>query len=299
MSISIKNLIRALRLPFVSVSVLPFIFGSLHALPNFFLPTLFLGLLAAICTHLSANLINDYADSKAGTDWKDRRFFKFFGGSKLIQEGVLAESFYLNLAISFAAFAFICVIGLALMLKSIVIVIYYLIILFLGWAYSQKPWQFCYRRLGEVVIFILFGPALVMGGFFIQTKLFPTLDGFILSLPFGLLTTAILYANEVPDYPDDREAGKCNWVGFLGVQKAYIIYDWLISLCFLSIMLSIYLGYLGTLALFSLIMILPALKAAKIIKNDYADKEKLVLSSKLTIAVHASVSLFLIIDKII
>ena len=75
-------------LPFLSASVLPFVFGSLIIRDNFNLAGFLLGLVAVMSTHLSANLINDYADSKSGADWQDRSFYGLFGGSKLIQEKV-------------------------------------------------------------------------------------------------------------------------------------------------------------------------------------------------------------------
>lgn len=294
-----RNLLRALRLPFTSVSVLPFIFGSLLARPDFNIFRFFWGLIAVVSTHLSANLINDYADSKSGADWKDRNFYKFFGGSKLIQERILTEQFYRNLAISLALLAIFSVIVLGLVLKTASIFAFYALILLLGWSYSTKPLQFSYRRLGEVIIFILFGPALVMGAYFIQTANFPTLEGFILALPFGFLTTAILYANEIPDFFEDKDAAKLNWVSLLGPQKAFILYYLLMGLAFISIILGILGGYLSWLSFLSLLFILPALKAARILQEHFADKKKLVESSKLTIAVHTLVSIVLILDTLI
>jgi len=293
---NLKNLIRALRLPFTGASVLPFIFGSFLARPDFSALSFLLGLMAVISTHLSANLMNDYADSKSGVDWKDRNFYKFFGGSKLIQEKVFSEKFYRNLAIFLSFLAGFSVIILAVRLRSIAIIGYYLLVLFLGWSYSAKPLQFSYHRVGELIILILFGPALVMGGYFIQTEIFPTREGFLLSLPFGLLTTAILYANEIPDFLDDREAGKFTWVGLVGQEKAFVLYYLLISFAFIAVVLSIFLGYLSRLSLFSLIFILPALKAAGVLKRCFPDKIKLLESSKLTIAAHTLVSLVLILD---
>jgi 1,4-dihydroxy-2-naphthoate octaprenyltransferase len=64
----LKNIIRALRFPFLCASVLPFVFGSLIQKHNFNLSGFLLGLVAVMGTHLSANLINDYADSKSGVD---------------------------------------------------------------------------------------------------------------------------------------------------------------------------------------------------------------------------------------
>ena len=108
---NLKNIIRALRLPFAAVSVLPFVFGSLLDWPYFDIPRFILGLIAAVGTHLGANLINDYADSKSGADWQDKRFFGFFGGSKLIQENVFSQRFYLNLALAFFALALVGKVG--------------------------------------------------------------------------------------------------------------------------------------------------------------------------------------------
>jgi 1,4-dihydroxy-2-naphthoate octaprenyltransferase len=294
-----KLIIRALRLPFLSASVLPFVFGSLIEKSIFNAAGFILGLVAISATHLSANLINDWADSKSGADAKDPRFFGFFGGSKLIQEKVLSERFYFNLGALFAVIAFICVIGLAFIQKSIFAVLVYFLIILLSWQYSARPLRFSYRFCGEIFIFLLFGPALVMGGYFIQAGVFPDLKSLILSLPFGFFTTAILFANEIPDYPEDKAAGKLTWVNILGQKRSYILYYLLMLAGFFSVSMAVYLKYLGLVSVASLFLIFLAGKAANILRLDYADKTKLIQSSKITIAIQALVSIILIADLII
>jgi len=289
-----RNIIRALRLPFLSASILPFIFGSLINRANFNFSGFILGLITVAATHLSANLINDYADSKSGADWQDNNFYEFFGGSKLIQEKVFSEKFYLKTAIFFAVISSICIIILSVVLKSLLVLGLSIAIVFLSWSYSKSPLRFSYRRLGEVIIFLLFGPALVMGGYFIQTKVFPSLMSFLLSLPFGLLTTAILFANEIPDFNEDRNAGKFTWVSLVGSKWAFLIYYALIIFALLSISLNIYLKFLNPLALFCFVCIFPVLKAGNILKEHYSDKKRLMKSSKLTIAVQTCISIILI-----
>jgi len=289
-----KYIIRALRLPFLSASVLPFVFGSLIKKDNFNFSGFFLGLIAVAATHLSANLINDYADSKSGADWQDMNFYKFFGGSKLIQVKILPEKFYLVASIIFAFIASLCVILLSFIIKSLFALPIYSAIIFLSWSYSAKPLQFSYHRLGEIFIFILFGPALVMGGYFIQTGIFPDLKSFLASVPFGLFTTAILFANEIPDFLDDKKAGKLNWVSISGPKQAFLLYYLLMALAFSSILLIVIFGYLKPWALLAFIFILPAAKAGIILKNYPGDKARLVNSSKLTIAVQTMASLVLI-----
>jgi 1,4-dihydroxy-2-naphthoate octaprenyltransferase len=295
----LKNIIRALRLPFLTASLLPFIFGSLIWRRHFNFFGFLLGLLAAIATHLSANLINDYADSKSGADWQDKNFYKFFGGSKLIQTKVFSEKFYLGAAILCGLVSLISVILLAFVLKTWVVLGFYLAIIFLSWQYSAKPFRFSYHRVGEFIIFLLFGPALVMGGYFIQTKIFPDLKSFILSLPFGFLTTAILFVNEIPDYADDHKAKKHTWVSITGVKHAFIFYYFLILAAFVSILGGILKGYLGLFACFSLIPALFAIKTANILHKFSDNKLQLMKSSQLTIIQQTTISLILIIDIIL
>jgi 1,4-dihydroxy-2-naphthoate polyprenyltransferase len=290
----VKNLIRALRLPFVTASAFPFIFGSFIVGQRIDPVKFSLGLIAVVFAHLSANLINDYADSRSRVDWQDKQFFGFFGGSKLIQEGVFSEQFYLKLTFLCGCISACAVAALAIISKSAFIIPLFVIILFLSWSYSAQPLRFSYRGLGEVGIFILFGPVAVMAGYFLQTGIFPDFKSFFLSLPFGFLTTAILYANEIPDLREDRKAGKRTWAGIVGQGRAYMLYCILMGLAFLSVALNVMAGYLTPAAFLSFPVILIAARAARILKRYPGDKIKLVESSKLTIRVHAITSAILI-----
>jgi 1,4-dihydroxy-2-naphthoate polyprenyltransferase len=152
-------------------------------------------------------------------------------------------------------------------LRSFSVIWLYAIIIALSWSYSKKPLQFSYHKAGEFIIFILFGPALVMGGYFIQTRIFPDLKSFTLSLPFAFLTTAILFANEVPDFSDDEKMGKFTWVKVCGPARAFLAYNILIVLAFLSILANIFSGYLSAWALASFGCITLAYRAARILQR--------------------------------
>jgi 1,4-dihydroxy-2-naphthoate octaprenyltransferase len=290
----LKNTIRALRLPFISVSILSFIFGSLITRVNFNFPGFLAGLAAVIFTHLSANLSNDYFDSQSGADWQDIKFYGFFGGSKLIQENLLPAGFYLQAALFCAGLAALCIILLAVILKTYLVILIYLLIVVFSWQYTARPLRFSYNYLGEFFIFLLFGPLTVMGGYFIQSGIFPDLKSFILSLPAGFFTAAILFANEVPDFPGDRLAGKNNLVSLGGPKKAFRIYYLIVFLGFCSIGLGIYLGYIGLSAVFSFLPAFLALRAGIILKRHYSDKASLISSSKLSINMQMLVSIILI-----
>lgn len=295
----LEHTFRALRLPFITASALPFIFGSLINGPGIDAVRFSLGLIAVVSAHLSANLINDYADSRSGADWHDGQFYGLFGGSKLIQEGILTEGFYLRLAAFFAASSALAVAALAMILSSPFVIAVFAVVTAAAWSYSAKPLQLSYHFLGEPVIFILFGPVPVMAGYFLQTGIFPDIKSFMLSLPFGFMTAAILYANEVPDLPDDARANKHNWAALLGPRKAYIGYCLLMTFAFVSI-IYIVLRYAMNPAAFSVLLTVPAaLKAAAVLKGYRGDKRAMLWSSKATIAVHAIASIVLILGVVI
>jgi len=117
---------------------------------------------------------------------------------------------------------------------------------------------------------------------------------FLLSLPFGFLTTAILFSNEVPDCEVDSKAGKMTWVSLTGRNNAFLIYYLLLICGFLAILFSVHIGYLRSIALISLLLIFPGIKAAGILQKSHSDKTKLMVSSKLTIIIQAAVSIILI-----
>lgn len=296
--IPVQVLVRALRLPFITASVVPFVFGSLIDRRSFNLTGFLLGLTIVSCSHLSANLINDYADSKSGADWKDLRFWGVFGGSKLIQEKVLSAGFYLKAALFFGLVSLIAAVALAALLSNTAILLNFGLVVLLSWSYSCPPLKFSYRRMGEVIIFLLFGPVLAVGGHFIQTGIAIDLKSLFLSVPFGLLVLAILLANEVPDYPQDRAAGKMNWISIIGPEKAYRLYASVVSLAYLCIAVAVSAGFLNILALLSFLFIYPAAKATVILRKYPTDKEKLLVSSKLTIGLQLCLGLCLIIGVI-
>ena len=294
-----NDYIRALRLPFTAASALPFIAGSFLARGRFGFFDFLLGLIAAVSGHLGANLINDYADSRSGVDWGDKRFYGFFGGSKLIQEGLVEEKFYLRLSFVFFGLGFFSVIGLAFRLKSVSILFYYVLIAFLAFSYSYRPLRFSYRRLGEFVIFLLFGPAAAMGGYFIQTKLFPDAESFLLSLPFGFFTTAILFSNEVPDYDQDRTGNKLTWVSITGKENAFLLYYVLVAMGFISLLANIFYGQLGIIAGLSFLLIPLAVRAGRILKSFPDDKARLMESSRLTVMLQALAGIGIILGIVI
>ena len=112
----------------------------------------------------------------------------------------------------------------------------------------------------------------------------------------GLLTAALLVANEVPDSPDDLRGGKRTLVGRIGAHHGYLLFAGLVVLAFVVVIVAVLLGLLGRLALLSVVGLPLASGVTVILKTRRQTKTELVKSSGLAVMLQAIVALALVLD---
>ena len=250
------------RMPFTSASILPLLVVGAYCYgtgANVSWGLFGLTILGILITHLAMNVFNDYFDVKDGTDEANAEYFQqVSGGSRAIELGLISLKGTLKLAVLliFAAIA----IGSFIMYQANTIspnnfqaiIIIVLSGLFLGYFYTARPLRLVARRgLGELAIFLAFGPLLTLGaGYAIfQGDLYATmseeginhfLNLILLGVPLGLLTTNILLINEFPDMKSDAKTGKNHLVVTFGKKASRWIYFMILILAVAS---SAYLYY--------------------------------------------------------
>ncbi len=229
------------RMPFTSASILPvlavgaYFTGAGDGLFSVF--QFVFTIIAIIIAHLAMNVLNDYFDVKDGTDEGNAEYFQqVSGGSRAIELGLIS----LKGTSKLGGF----LLGIAMGIGSVLIYNIYtdwpqnfnatIIIticgLFLGYFYTARPIRLVARRgLGELAIFLAFGPLLTLGvGYAIFKGDFSASEHFIncllLGIPLGLLTTNILLINEFPDMNSDAETGKNHLVVTFGKKASRWIY---------------------------------------------------------------------------
>lgn len=297
-SSKVRDGLAALRFPFIVVSVLPFVAGSL--LSSAWRWTFFLmGLGMVIFSHLSANVMNDYADSRSGADWVDKAHYGMFGGSKLIQDGRLGEGFTLRLSIALAVAGAVPAVILTVLTGDPVIPSMYLAMVALGWFYTLPPVKFSYRTLGEPVIFLMCGPAVVVGGWYLQTGEISALAPWALSAPFGFLIVTALFINQAPDLPEDISVGKRTLVALVGAKNAWKIYSLFIAGVYVSLLLCYLTGVVGLIALASIVFAPMAVWSARRLAAEHGDKIKLLPACRVTLMFYTGVSMFIILDLVL
>ena len=96
------------------------------------------------------------------------------------------------------------------------------------------------RGLGELAIFLTFGPLLTLGAYYAisssTVELFSQgfYNAIYIGIPFGFLTTNILFINQFPDTTSDAKTGKNHLVVTFGKKNSRWGYLIILSAAFLS-----------------------------------------------------------------
>ncbi len=219
--------IRPATLPASAAGVLAGLGAAQAGGASFRLDTAFGCLLAALLLQAFANLANDLSDFRRGADTPDRLGPTRAVAAGLIsprkmQAGMLALAAAAGLDGAFLAF----VGGPAILGLGIAAVI-------AAMAYTGGPWPFGYRGLGELFVFVFFGPVCVVGTAYLQTGRVEPLY-LAASIPAAAFATAILVVNNLRDIDTDRAAGKWTLAvrfgkGFARAEyAACLVFAWLI-----------------------------------------------------------------------
>jgi 1,4-dihydroxy-2-naphthoate octaprenyltransferase len=90
--------------------------------------------------------------------------------------------------------------------------------------------------LGEIAIFLAWGPLMVLGAYYVQAGSFSSLWILIAALPSGILTTLVLLINEFADKEADFSTGRKTWVILFGFKKSLLIYLFLALSCYVFVL---------------------------------------------------------------
>lgn len=168
-----------------------------------------LALGVALALQIGVNYANDYSDGIRGTDTHR------VGPVRLVGQGLAPATTVKWAAIG--CFALAGLLGLALVIVAQAW--WWLLVgaasIAAAWLYTGGPKPYGYLGLGEVFVFLFFGPVAVIGTAYVQTGNLSWL-AVLASIPVGLLSCLILVANNLRDIPTDIDAGKTTLAVKLG-----------------------------------------------------------------------------------
>ncbi len=199
-------------------------------------------LVVALAIQIGTNYANDYSDGVRGTDTER------VGPVRLVASG-LAEPSSVRLG-ALVSFGIAGLAGLALA----AVTTWWLVpigaaCMAAGWLYTGGPRPYGYAGLGEPFVFAFFGVVATVGSWFVQyphlgagpghgaTAVLGHWLALWLSIPVGLLATALLEANNLRDIAGDRRAGKLTLAVRLGRRSAGRLYTGLLVGAMLGVVL--------------------------------------------------------------
>lgn len=266
--------IRELRAPFL---LLPTIFVPVGVAiawthGSFDLLTALLTLAGVISLHASVNILNDYFDYKSGIDVITTPT-PFSGGSRILPLGQLSPNkvlvagvLFLVLGISSGTY-FIIRFALDPLLIAILAIAAISVV-----AYSPLISKL---GVGELIAGLNFGPLLVIGTYYLQTRAISAEPIFV-GICLGVLTACILYINEFPDTMADAKKGRMHLVARWGKPVAARRFKFIVASAYAVLVLGVILRIVTPFALLSLLAIPKAMKAVSILSRAYDKAEELI-----------------------
>jgi 1,4-dihydroxy-2-naphthoate polyprenyltransferase len=214
-------------------------------------------LFAALLLQIGSNLANDVFDYERGTDTPER-----LGPTRVTQAGLLTPSqVKTGMAVIFGLAAML---GLYLAyLGGLPIILIGIAAIISAIAYTGGPFPLGYYGLGDIFVFIFFGLASVAGTYYVQAG-FVSPAAWWMTIPPGMIITAILVINNLRDLENDRKAGKHTLAVIFGERATKIQYMVCLALAYLIMPVAAWVGVIPWMSLLTWASLPIAYQAAQV-----------------------------------
>lgn len=245
-----------------------------------------LALIVALFLQIAVNYANDYSDGIKGTD-QNR-----IGPIRLVASGLASAVAVRNAA--YISFLTAAIAGSILSFNtSMWLFIIGGISILAAWGYTGGKKPYGYIGFGELSVFVFFGLVATIGSYYIQSEEL-NWQIFLLSIPVGCLSCAVLVINNLRDLSNDKLVGKRTLAVLLGDKKTRNFY---IVLLVISQLVSISAAVIDIKMLFTLICIPMAVNVIKKIATGVEGIELIPILGKtarlqLLLAVITAAALF-------
>jgi len=238
-------------------------------------PVFMLCVLTTLFLQILSNLANDYGDYVNGAD----SIFRV-GPERAVQSGAITTK-QMKLAIALFAILSLCT-GVSLLyqvrgLISLNVLGVFFIVGILAIAaaitYTAGKKPYGYAGLGDMAVFVFFGPVAVCGTYYLQAGSL-TLDLLLPAISCGLFSTGVLNVNNLRDINSDALVGKKSIPVRIGPVFGRIYHLALISLAWLCATIYILL-YMNSIVNFMYVLTLPLF--IKHLYSVYSTKEPKLL----------------------
>jgi 1,4-dihydroxy-2-naphthoate octaprenyltransferase len=225
-------------------------------------------LLAALAFHAGTNVLNDYYDFVNGVDADG-----VADGAGVLVNGTASPRFMVVSGHLYFAMAVVLSVLIAA-LRGWEVLVLAAVGGGLAYLYTGKRISLKYHAAGDVMVFLLLGPAMTGAGFYSMTGTISANALFAGVIP-GLLVTIILEANNIRDMESDRAASVRTLAGFLGRRRTVVLYVGLVILVYALPIVQWLAGGAPVLSIAVLAGLPIAIKCVRTVLSSSEDREAL------------------------
>ena len=286
--ITFGHWLQAARLKFLPQGIMPVFVAAAVAFSGDTLQpaNLVIGLLAAAAVQVGLTMFNDTLDFIYGTDRKQTGMKNpFSGGSGVLTSGLIRPKQAFSAILSLYFFALLCTIYLSM---EVNIVVFWIALTgaLISVFYSAKPFRFAYHGIGELTMFLGYGPVITTWAYYIHSA---QITGEILligAVP-GLLMWTMILINEIPDYEEDRAAGKKNIAYRLGPKNTKNLFIVSLAAVYVYIAVLLITGVLPPLSALAFLGAPLAVAAAVAANRHYRDPIKIATANRFMVYIYS------------
>jgi 1,4-dihydroxy-2-naphthoate octaprenyltransferase len=162
-----------------------------------------LAVIGLVIAHAANNMINDYFDLEGGVDTQG--YVRTIYAPHPIVSGLISKGGLLTAIALFNAVDLLILVLLA-NARGPAVVAFALAGLFISVFYVAPPLRLKHRGLGEPGVFVVWGPLMIAGTYYVTTGTAPAWV-FLASVPYALLVTTVLVGKHIDKLPVDAAKG--------------------------------------------------------------------------------------------
>ena len=233
-------IVRASVIPMTIISA---VIGGLLAVPAPETDWIFFtaALLGLILAHAANNMINDYIDLESGVDTEE--YVRTQYAPHPVLSGLVSKTGLL------LAIAVVNMLDLAILLylteaRGWPVPAFALLGLFVSVFYVAPPVKLKHRGLGEPGVFLVWGPLMIGGTYYVTTGTLPPWV-LVASVPYAILVTTVLIGKHVDKFDADSERHIHTLPVLLGKERAMFLNQELMVAFFALVLCLVLVGTLG------------------------------------------------------
>ena len=200
-----------------------------------------LAILGLVVAHASNNMINDYFDLEGGIDTDD--YVRAQYAPHPILSGWVTKR-QLGMAILFTNLIDLGILLFLMSQRGTLVAAFALGGLFVSVFYVAPPIRLKHIGLGEPGVFIVWGPLMTVGTFFVATGQIPVW-AWVASLPYAILVTTVLFGKHIDKIDADKKKGVRTMPVLLGERNARLVAQGLMIAFYPIVLVAAAVGWIG------------------------------------------------------